>query len=238
MMMNQWSLGLYPIDKPWEHREHRSTKDGFCVPKLASDVWVTHKCFMPVVYISLYTMNRNSPGVFSKESSPSLLLEKPLTLSMEILCLRCAEHGAHAPSCATSATHAARNAQGDPTELGMSMFFAGKNHEFHISMGLRTGYVLLSEISGCFLDVPFLHRIKQMFANASHDLPWLRGIEGFPAADGFWKWGIYPSNCQVTRREKGWFTLKKWCLLLKISDNPNIWLTVNCFGQTICRIQS
>ena len=46
-----------------------------------------------------------------------------------------------------------------------------------------------------------------------------------------------PSNCQVTR-EKGWFTLKKWWVLLTFSDNPNIWLTVNCFGQTSCRIQS
>ena len=136
---------------------------------------------------SVKTMNRNSPGVFSKESSPSLLLEKPLTLSMEILCLRCAEHGAHAPSCATSATHAARNAQGDPTELGMSLFFAGKNNEFHISMGLRTGYVLLSEISGCFLDVPFLHRIKHDKTYVRKRLPWspltAGSIEGFPATD-------------------------------------------------------
>ena len=103
-------------------------------------------------------MNRNSPGVFSKESQ--FVAGEAPDLVDGFACLRCAEHGAHAPSCATTATHAARNAQGDPTGLGMSLFFAGKNNEFHISMGLRTGYVLLSEISGCFLDVPFLHRIK------------------------------------------------------------------------------
>lgn len=82
------------------------TESRFCVPKLATCEWLISE--MPVlhqftwnwytsdyieytsklviilfivIYISIsMPVNRNSPGVFSKESSPSLLLEKPLTL--------------------------------------------------------------------------------------------------------------------------------------------------------------
>ena len=127
------------------------TESRFCVPKLATCEWLISE--MPVlhqftwnwytsdyieytsklviilfivIYISVYQCQWIViPLEFSpKNQVPVCCWRSPWPCGFA--CLRCAEHGAHAPSCATSATHAARNAQGDPTGLGMSLFFAGK----------------------------------------------------------------------------------------------------------------